>query len=134
MTQNVDRINDLFEELVPVSGKAESLAGEIIRAAVRIGHRYYNDGDMVGTGYGKKTCNPAARFLLDKLPTGLTGFIYKLWDEEDEARYEATLEEFVVSIAYYVENHPKLRSKPTEDMWDFRNSEEDVDDTDEEEY
>ena len=131
MTQNDDRINSLFDELVPASGKAESLAGEIVRATSRIGYRYYNDGDMVGTSYGKETCNPAARFLLDKLPTGLTGFIYKLWDEEDETRYEAILEEFVGNIADYVESHPELRSEPTEDMWNFRNPEEDVDDTDE---
>ena len=135
MTQNDDRINSLFDELVPASGKAESLAGEIIRATARIGYRYYNDGDMIGTGYGKETCNPAARFLLDKLPMELTGFICKMWEEDDEARYEVTLEEFIGSIADYIESHPELRFEPTEDMWDFRNSEEDIDDTEnEEEY
>ncbi len=56
MTQNEERINGFFEELVPVKGKCESLAGEIIRAIARIGYRYYNDGDMVGVGYGKETC------------------------------------------------------------------------------
>ena len=26
----------------------------------RIGYRFYNDGDQLGIGYGKETCNPAA--------------------------------------------------------------------------
>ena len=36
------RLNELFDELVPSKGKADSLAGELIRAVSRIGHRYYN--------------------------------------------------------------------------------------------
>ena len=66
MTKNHERINQLFEELVPASGKAESLAGELVRAMARIGYRWYNDGDQVGIGYGRETCNPAARFLIHK--------------------------------------------------------------------
>lgn len=66
MTKNENRINKLFEELVPTSGKADSLAGELVRATARIGYRFFNDGDMVNQGYGKETCNPAARFLIAK--------------------------------------------------------------------
>lgn len=134
MTQNITRINDLFDELVPASGKAENLAGEIVRAAARIAYRYYNDGDMVGKGYGKETCNPAARFLLHKLPEELTNFIYDLWMETLEMKYEAALEKFLGGIADYVEGHPELRSKPTGDMWNYRNPDEDVDDTDDDDY
>ena len=39
MTKNEERINKLFEELVPFEGKAESLAGELVRAMSRIGYR-----------------------------------------------------------------------------------------------
>ena len=63
MTKNEDRINKLFKELVPETGKADSLAGELVRAMSRIGYRFYNDGDQLGIGYGKETCNPAGRFL-----------------------------------------------------------------------
>ena len=81
MTKNHERINELFEELVPGSGKAESLAGELVRAMARIGYRWYNDGDQVGIGYGRETCNPAARFLihpeLRTLPT------IDMWDLRD---------------------------------------------------
>ena len=47
MTKNEDRINKLFKELVPETGKADSLAGELVRAMSRIAYRFYNDGDMV---------------------------------------------------------------------------------------
>ena len=60
MKKNEDRINKLFKELVPISGKADSLAGELVRATSRIGYRFFNDGDLVNIGYGKETCNPAA--------------------------------------------------------------------------
>ena len=62
-TKNTERLDALFEELVPDMGKAESMAGELVRATARIGHRFYNDGDCIGVGYGRETCNPAARFL-----------------------------------------------------------------------
>ena len=52
MTNNEKRISDLFRELVPMSGKADSLAGEIIRATSKIGYRRYNDGDKIGVEYG----------------------------------------------------------------------------------
>ena len=51
------------DRLMPVSGKAETVAGEIIRAVDRIWYRWYNDGDKINVGYGKETCNGTARFL-----------------------------------------------------------------------
>lgn len=45
MTKNEERINKLFKELVPETGKADSLAGELVRAMSRIGYRFYNDGE-----------------------------------------------------------------------------------------
>ncbi len=59
-----DKVDALFQKLVPPMGKADSLAGEMIRAACRIGYRFYNDGDQLGIGYGKETCNAAGRFLI----------------------------------------------------------------------
>ena len=47
----MNRVNTRFEELVPLEGKADTLAGEIVRAISRIGYRFYNDGDQVGVGY-----------------------------------------------------------------------------------
>lgn len=58
MTKNEDRINKLFKELVPETGKADSLAGELVRAMSRIGYRFYNDGDQLGIGYGQGNLQP----------------------------------------------------------------------------
>ena len=86
MTKNEERINKLFKELVPETGKADSLAGELVRA---------------------------------------------MYSEE---AYEKVLDILCGAVADYVEQNPDLRNQPTEDMWDFKDEEEDQDDSwDEEE-
>ena len=134
MLKNEERFNNLFEELVPASGKADSLAGEIARATGRIGYRFYNDGDHIGIGYGKETCNPAARFLLAKLPKDIGDLVAALWEMESEEGYEAVLDILVGKVADYIERNPILRKQPTEDMFEYRDKDEDVDDEEEEEW
>ena len=133
ITLNEERVNTLFEELVPGSGKADSLAGEIVRATTRIGYRFYNDGDQIGIGYGKETCNPAARFLIKKAPKEIGDLAAALWGMFSEAGYEAVLDVLTGKVADYIESHPELRDQPTDDMWDYRDPDEDVDDWEEEE-
>ena len=133
MLKNEERINALFEELVPASGKADSLAGELVRAVSRIGYRFFNDGDQLGIGYGKETCNPAGRFLIAKAPREIGDLVAGLWGMFSEAGYEAVLDILAGKVADYVESHPELREQPTEDMWSFRNADEDVDEDEEEE-
>ena len=134
MKKNEDRINKLFEELVPISGKADSLAGELVRATARIGYRFFNDGDMVNQGYGKETCNPAARFLIAKGNAEISSLTVALWEIFSEDAYEKVLDTLEGAVADYIEQNPDLRKQPTEDMWSFRDAEEDQDDSwDEEE-
>ena len=134
MTKNENRINKLFEELVPTSGKADSLAGELVRATARIGYRFFNDGDMVNQGYGKETCNPAARFLIAKGNAEISSLTVALWEIFSEDAYEKVMDILCGAVADYVEQNPDLRNQPTEDMWDFKDEEEDQDDSwDEEE-
>lgn len=128
MTENHERINKLFEELVPEAGKAESLAGELVRAMARIGYRFYNDGDQVGIAYGKETCNPAARFLGKKGNDEIAGMVGAIWGICSETAYETLLDALAGKVADYVEGHPELREQPTEDMWDYYDRDEDVDD------
>ena len=129
----MDRVNAKFEELVPLEGKADTLAGEIVRAISRIGYRFYNDGDQIGIGYGKETCNPAARFLIKKTPREIADLTAGLWGMVREAGYEAVLEILAAKLVDTIEAHPELREQPTEDMWSFRDPDEDVDDEEEEE-
>jgi hypothetical protein len=129
MTDTEKKISALFEELVPASGKADTVAGEIIRAVSRIGYRNYNDGDHIGVGYGRETCNPAARYLANRAGSRVERAISDMWGVEDDSRYDnlvATLEKEVLA---YLEYHPELKTTSNEeDMWQFRDEEEDVDD------
>lgn len=113
-----DRIHELFEELVPASGKAESKAGEIIRAFSRLGYRFYNDGDMVGKGYGNETCNAAARFLMEQGLDPMERLVAKMWETYMEDEYEDLLNELAEVVIDYVTTHEELRTQPTEDMFD----------------
>ena len=134
MKKNENRINELFKELVPETGKADSLAGELVRAMSRIGYRFYNDGDMVNIAYGKETCNPAARFLIAKGNAEVSSLTAGLWEIFSEDAYEKVMDILCGAVADYVEQNPDLRTQPTEDMWDFKDEEEDQDDSwDEEE-
>lgn len=128
MTPNEERISALFKELVPVSGKAESLAGEIIRATSRIGYRSYNDGDKIGVGYGKETCNAAARFLEEKTTATVSAIIRAMWGNANDEEYDELLESLNAAVADYIEKNPKLRDEPTEDFWDWTDEDEDRDD------
>ncbi len=134
MTKNAERINKLFEELVPSEGRADSLAGELVRAMSRIGYRFFNDGDMVNQGYGKETCNAPARFLMAKGNHEIADLTVALWEIFSEDAYEKVLDTLEAAVADYIEQNPDLRNQPTEDMWSFFDEEEDKDDSwDEEE-
>ena len=80
------KINALFAELVPASGKADTVAGEIVRAVSRIGYRNYNDGDHIGVGYGKQTCNPAARYLIKNGGDEVAVMVYAQIMEDNATR------------------------------------------------
>ena len=135
MTAREEKINALFEELVPASGKAATVAGEIIRAISRIGYRNNNDRDHLGVGYGRETCNPAGRYLAAKCDDRIAKFIRAIWGEEDDNYYETGLAELEDAILEYLEQHPELKKTDnTEDMWDYRDSDEDIDEDDEWEY
>jgi len=129
MTATEVRINALFEELVPARGKADTVAGEIVRAVTRIGYRNYNDGDHVGVGYGREACNPAARYLGEVAGSRVQQAVLDMWGIRDDDTYNLAvirLEQFVLA---YLDEHPELKTTPnTEDMWDYRDSEEDRDD------
>lgn len=136
MTAAEEKINALFEELVPGSGKADTVAGEIIRAVSRIGYRWSNDGDMVGVGYGKETCNPAARYLVARAGEKVEKILVaELWGEEEDCRYDMALSKLEKAVLEYLEQHPELKTTAnTDDMWDYRDEAEDTDDEEDEDY
>lgn len=131
MTAVEERINALFEELVPGDGKADTVAGEIIRAISRIGYRNYNDGDHLGVGYGRQTCNPAGRYLAAKCGEDIAQLVWDAWGIYGDDTYDAALAKLEEAVADYIDAHPELKETPnSEDMWDYRDDDEDVDDYD----
>lgn len=131
MSMNEDRLEILFDELVPTFGKCDSLAGELVRAVNRVGYRFFNDGDMLNYGYGKETCNPAGRFLVKYGDAQIAELVSALWKMSgtSEKAYEIVLELLLGAVADYVEKTPSLRDTETVDMFSCRDKDEDVDDS-----
>jgi hypothetical protein len=50
-----------------------------------------------------------------------------IWNIHDDGAYEKVLDVLIGEVADYVESTPELRNTPTEDMWDYRDAEKDVD-------
>ena len=66
---------ELSNNLVPASGKANTLGGEMLRAIQRLIYRYFNDGDVLTQGYGIETCLSSYLFLEDMLDSlGIISF------------------------------------------------------------
>ena len=61
-----DRLQKLFNKLVPGSGAAETIEGEMVRAVMRVWYRYFNDGDYFFRGYGKETAASSVSWLKDQ--------------------------------------------------------------------
>lgn len=121
MTKTEKKINILFKELVPNVGKSNTIAGEIIRATSRIYYRNYNDGDHIGIGYGKETCNPAARYLIKNAGNEVANIIHDIWGIESNLFYEYGLMLLTEAVLKYIELHPELKyAVNNEDMLSFR--------------
>lgn len=111
----------LFDELVPADGFSDTKAGELVRAVNRIGYRFWNDGDMIGVGYGNETCNAAARFIMEMYEgTEMEGLVTAMWGLTNEKVYEHSLELLVESMIRYIDGHPELKVEQNDyDMFDF---------------
>lgn len=115
MEQITREMEAMFKELVPAVGKAETEAGEILRAFARIRYRYYNDGDMIGIEYGNETCNAAARYLATHVHPAAV--IISLNWGCDDFDYPEFLDNLEKRIYYWLGGHPEARTNETEDFW-----------------
>jgi len=126
------------DRLMPPSGKAETVAGEIIRAVDRIWYRWFNDGDKINVGYGRETCNGTARFLEEVRGTD---FPAEVWNGSlDDDEYTEFAEGLVDEMFAHLKAHPELEATPNTDdsRSDFvdidLDREEDDDEEEEEEF
>ena len=132
MFENEERVNALFEELVPFTGKADTVAGEMIRAVSSLGYRWFNAGDHIGTGPGKQTCNAPARYLAAKCKGEVAEVIQDVWGVENDRVYKAGMQAIIDSVLGYLDKHPELKeTKNEEDMFDYDQPEDYEDDEDE---
>lgn len=125
------KFSEYFEKLVPVSGKCSTVAGEIVRAYNRIAYRNWNDGDHVGVGYGKETCNPAARYLAAKCGGYIEDYVFtQLWGEWNDDRYDLMIDTLGEMVIDFLDGNEDLFAKEnTEDMFDYADENEDRDDS-----
>ena len=63
MTDIETKFDEIYKKIVPASGMADTVIGEIFRAVGRLGYRNWNDGDYFYEGYGCETCGSSATFL-----------------------------------------------------------------------
>lgn len=130
-------LDTMFDQYVPSSGAAETVGGEIVRACNRILYRWYNDGDIVGSGYGKVTVNPPARYLgsifstrfdihLNVCEFAVCGF------HQSQDDYEQIMYNDMSKAVEVLKAHPELFEETNnDDMWDYRDGSNDWDDDDE---
>lgn len=111
-----DKLDALFDILVPRSGQAETLAGELVRAVMKISYRWYNDGDYFYTGYGLETCGSSAAFIADMTNDDMYNMIMDATDNiGDDNRYESFLALLEEDVLDYVMSNPEAFGTKSED-------------------
>ena len=117
-TNNEDKVSTMFSILVPSSGIANTVAGEIIRAMMRVMYRYWNDGDVFFEGYGYETSGPSMQYLMDMVPE-VAEYTKKFLNHIDvdaiifdggfdDIGYEAFEDKICSLVLNYLTNSPEL--------------------------
>lgn len=112
---NFDRLSALFEVLVPAEGKADTVAGECVRATMRLIYRYYNDGDYFFMGYGLETAAPAVSYLAHRYEDMIYDaqsigerFANSYDNDTLESEYEKFLRDLSEVVIEDILEHPEL--------------------------
>lgn len=145
--QELDIIeNELSKKLIPATGKADTIGGELLRAIERMIYRYYNDGDIVSQGYGIETCLSSYWYLEDTL--NKLGVIHveqnnlgtTLWSKPECDPMAATLEEMEYDysendkykdalyhllevVVNFINTDPRAKEANNDDSRTYRNDE-----------
>lgn len=132
--------NQFIDVLVPNSGSASTMEGEMLRAINRIIYRFWNDGDRYHIGYGCETAGPAMSFLMTHtlLPISIRHFaedinvgIESLNDSEYFDKIFELLEfilNYIESKKYrYIDISPSVDMLNTKSLWEDEEDEEEDD-------
>ena len=108
----------LFEDLVPSQGAADTVAGEMVRAMMRVLYRDSNDGDKFFMGYGLETCAGSVTYLAERIDT-VANRVTKMLDEafryEDDDRYTEALKGMTEDVIDHIMNNQELIFTPNEE-------------------
>lgn len=108
-----DLRQNLYHDLVPEQGKAETVAGEIIRALNWIGYTYYETGDVYFVGYGLDTAGSEAIYL-SKISKAFETLINTLYPQQyfittsQKKSYENFLKTLEIKLLQEIKNNPEL--------------------------
>jgi hypothetical protein len=105
-----DNLRLLFDNLVPEKGMGETVAGELVRAVMRILYRDWNDGDKFFMGYGLETCGGSAQYLYDM---GFSSTISSILDDatlymDDDYKYTNKIQELAKEVLVHIVENPDL--------------------------
>ena len=108
-------ISAFFNKLVPSQGKADTKAGELIRAMMRLLYRDFNDGDRYYEGYGLETCGPSAIFLIQKGIDSLADFAKYQYEQDidvSDSEYTNFLNSVSEEVIEHIKENPSLLIEP----------------------
>ena len=105
--------DEWFQYLVPSSGKAATVAGELVRAINRVAYRDWNDGDLFYQGYGRHTCGAPVVYLMYNVEETYPE-LTKLVGLEGES-YTKGLEKVEEIIHKHLLDNPELFGQVNED-------------------
>lgn len=108
LDKGIDIWNKFFNILVPESGPAKTIAGEIIRAYNRVIYRAINDGDIVGNFQDDGSVESALTYVYNTI---------EQYTSRGDARSLALLEE---SYQDYLDMFEHTRIKTNHDLHIFR--------------
>ena len=115
---------DRLLELMPAKGKCDTVAGELVRAANKLGYDYWNNGMGNNTSGAINYLDHIGVFDMDR--TNLFGKIYeytrgKIPSHND---FEGYINDMIDMTIEYILAHPELETQPNEaDMLDFSDPE-----------
>lgn len=108
----------LFEDLVPGQGAADTVAGEMVRAMMRVLYRDSNDGDKFFMGYGLETCASSISYLCAHITTvekRVENMLEEAFRYEDDDRYTEALKAMTEDVVDHIMNNQELIFTPNED-------------------
>lgn len=116
-----ERNNKIYEKLVPVQGKAETLQGEMLRAINRLIYRFHNDGDYWFDGPGIDSVGSVESFLMHCARCKYVDIAEELLASQfaKEKKYEKQIYAILEKILDHIESCNGEYAPNQYDMYDF---------------